>query len=1012
MVNLKIKLVLEEVGAKSKCNYQIAAATELSISASCSARNLRGAIRLSHGLDASHLVYSGKKVSLYGKEPMSYDPFLLRHGIIDNSELFILCQQARKETTNRSRLEVEFGVQTANGTSPVVEDLELIGVNSPLIDRKTRALGNKSQVKYAVYRLVAADLRAPLFSLTKTLARMFRLQLAKTRLLFGGNDLSSSHHSPSNYGAQIGSEFWVLEDESLMEVHPVILNIVLPTGIKGTFECEKFDANVGKRTTVSQLQKKLAVQFDPEHKMEFPRIFYGGTELKSYMCISEKGLAQSARIDVIFSPQSGVERVSKDINLPNSADGPLYMIPDSLVSQENAQVLSSNTTNITPEAKLDEYTKLQTPRGPMVNNTSDRAGMNQLTNEQPKSTSLKRDQTVLTASVPPAFESYSPFAHAKPEPWHSFEHKNMESIERMEQFPLSPGLIVPSTSVSWCFTYADIWHTFPSTLCADLEAAYANGHHKFSFTADGQDQTIYFDFNRGRTLRAPHVLVVGEQDLDNTVGIPVRRDKEHIDLLRWECFDERSEMSGVFTYDGDVAERLEAAFQNSGESCKYQKNGTTYIVEFSYSKNKPHIDRNMDTNEVREVRRHIFKLGDELALPFYENSHGAIGTLKYIGPAKTFTLELTEQQQSRPIIAGVELDAPMGEHDGTDEDGTYFHTKRMHGVTCLASLITKHFKLSVHRRKQIESNSTHVPTDGTESDTSLVNSLNSDASNLFPFLPVPMTSSDAASSDEKQANGETVATHLASSGPNLNVTAMSGVSNNSLPSSSTISIQDFGVRHRAGSLSVGSSNIGASATTRARSVSFTRSPPPKSSSRGESLPFVDFPHKNSEQRIGQTSQHNVAAASEQRENRSQSFASGMSKQIKLRSDELNPKGAKVILQGKLLKRSHGKKWGVAYDWQARLFIVTENDLTYYKTTKFEKRKKGVDGRKEMRVIKCRDIKAVEFLEQKKGGKANLICIAHSDGELICQCRDEYMRTHWVTELKRIVKTQMKGASDA
>ena len=61
-------------------------------------------------------------------------------------------------------------------------------------------------------------------------ANTFGLSTHKTRLLFGGLDLSHGHHSSTFHGAMVGSEFWVVEDESLMKEHPVQLTVIRPIG--------------------------------------------------------------------------------------------------------------------------------------------------------------------------------------------------------------------------------------------------------------------------------------------------------------------------------------------------------------------------------------------------------------------------------------------------------------------------------------------------------------------------------------------------------------------------------------------------------------------------------------------------------------------------------------------------------------------------------------------------------------------------------------------------------------
>jgi len=106
------------------------------------------------------------------------------------------------------------------------------GSMSPPIARRTVALKD-AVAHYGVYRLAKSDLQVPLFSLTKQLANTFKLGAHKTRLLFGGLDLSRDHHSPSFHGATVGSEFWIVEDESLMQEHPVQLTVIRPIGKTG-----------------------------------------------------------------------------------------------------------------------------------------------------------------------------------------------------------------------------------------------------------------------------------------------------------------------------------------------------------------------------------------------------------------------------------------------------------------------------------------------------------------------------------------------------------------------------------------------------------------------------------------------------------------------------------------------------------------------------------------------------------------------------------------------------------
>ena len=46
--------------------------------------------------------------------------------------------------------------------------------------------------------------------------------------------------------------------------------------------------------------------------MDLPRVFHGGTELKSYFCIFQRGLEPRARLDVIFALRQGVKEVAVD----------------------------------------------------------------------------------------------------------------------------------------------------------------------------------------------------------------------------------------------------------------------------------------------------------------------------------------------------------------------------------------------------------------------------------------------------------------------------------------------------------------------------------------------------------------------------------------------------------------------------------------------------------------------------------------------------------------------------
>jgi len=50
-------------------------------------------------------------------------------------------------------------------------------------------------------------------------------------------------------------------------------------GPKGAYVSEQYDANIGKRTTVLDLQSRLSKNLDMEHKMDVPRVFHGNFDI-------------------------------------------------------------------------------------------------------------------------------------------------------------------------------------------------------------------------------------------------------------------------------------------------------------------------------------------------------------------------------------------------------------------------------------------------------------------------------------------------------------------------------------------------------------------------------------------------------------------------------------------------------------------------------------------------------------------------------------------------------------
>lgn len=800
--------------------HSITKIVDITIAANCSARNIRSELLRAHGVDVTHLCHGGRKISLYGKEPHSYDPFLFRYGLLDGAELFAVCNT---DSDRMSSLHIE----PVGSTSDL--EVELAGANSPPISRKKIAL-NDTTTNYGVYTLTETDLRVPLFALTKRVAKMFDLHVAKTRLLFAGNDLSSDHKSPKAYGATIGTDIFVVEDDSLLEVHPIRLNIALPKSTKGEYVGEQFEAEIGKRSTVHDLQLKLVKRFDTNSQLDIPRVFHGGNELKSHCCLFATGLSASARLDIIFPPLKNVDGTNTNI------------LGDNETASEPISLLTEKEPKIVPpvgqgsDMPYDGGEVFSSPASPLV----------------------------ADLAPPMTFEGY------KTGP------KAMQKDQSPSQMAGIPKLMSPSSK--WFFECGKNWETFPGIACADIEQAFVGGFTNFQFSHhwDNKEVNSTIIFDKHSDINAPHILqTAGSKDFTTRAR---REDTQIMEILRWESFND-DELGGVTIYENDVAEALERAYQDGKDSQPFRYNGSSFRVSFDYDRNI-HEEQNLQTSESRHVRRYELRVGEKVVLPYYSKSFGASGTLRYLGREKTCTAPIGFK---RDIFAGIELESPAGENDGSHANSVYFRCRKLHGVVCQAALVVGFLNrraISLEPPKRSE-----MPTD--------------------EILRETTTESDQ--------------------------------SLQSLRSSISVA----GVEQR---MSLSSSNF-----------------------RSNSVKATD---------------------------------------VGLPPQPTADDGSIILMQGKLDKRSHSKKWRMAYDWKERLFVVTINSLMYYKV---ERRKQDVK-REEKRSIKMCDIKNVSVCEQVFKGRDYLIQIDHTGGQLVCQCDDERMQSHWVAELRRIMTVASAQAS--